>query len=109
MEKLFSNERVNSGRQVELDLAKCLAIFFMILLHCLMVTSGFDNNISLFFQRGIGQLLGCPYAAPVFMFSMGVGMVYSRNQEPGYLIKRGIILMLLGLVVNIGEFLFALS
>lgn len=104
MEKLFSNERVNSGRQVELDLAKCLAIFYMILLHCLMVTSGFSNDISLFMQRGIGQLLGGPFAAPVFMFSMGVGMVYSRNQEPVYLIKRGIKLMLLGLVVNIGEF-----
>ncbi len=104
MAKLFSNEPVNSGRQVELDLAKCLAIIFMILLHCLMVTSGFANTISIFMQRGISQLLGCPFAAPVFMFAMGVGMVYSRNQDPVYLIKRGIGLMLLGLVVNIGEF-----
>ena len=38
------------------------------------------------------------------MFTMGVGMVYSRNQDPMYLIKRGIKTMLLGLVVNIGEF-----
>lgn len=104
MKNLFSNERVNSGRQVELDLAKCFAIFYMILLHCLMVTSGFANDVSLFMQRGIGQLLGAPFAAPVFMFAMGVGMVYSRNQEPVYLIRRGIRLMLLGLVVNIGEF-----
>ena len=104
MEQLFSNEKVNSGRQVELDLAKCLAIFFMIFLHCLMVTSGFSNNVSLFMQRGISQLLGGPFAAPVFMFAMGVGYVYSRNQDPGYLITRGIRIMLLGLVVNVGEF-----
>ncbi len=104
MGQLFSEERVNSGRQVELDLAKCLAIFFMIFLHCMMVSSGFNNEISLFMQRGIGQLLGGPFAAPVFMFAMGVGIVYSRNQVPDYLIKRGIRLMLLGLVVNVGEF-----
>ena len=104
MEKLFSNEAVNSGRQAELDLAKCLAIFFMIFLHCLMVTSGFANDVSSFMQKGISQLLGGPFAAPVFMFSMGVGIVYSRNQEPTYLVKRGFKLMLLGLVVNIGEF-----
>ena len=104
MGKLFSNEPVNTGRQVELDLAKCLAIFFMIFLHCMMVSTGFDNNISLYMQRAIGQLLGGPFAAPVFMFAMGVGIVYSRNQDPIYLIKRGFRLMLLGLVVNIGEF-----
>ena len=103
MAKMFSNELVNSGRQVELDLAKCLAIFFMIFLHCLMVTSGFANDISLFLQRGIGQLVGGPFAAPVFMFAMGVGFAYSRHQDTIYLIKRGIKLMLLGLVVNVGE------
>ena len=105
MAKMFSNELVNSGRQVELDLAKCLAIFFMIFLHCLMVTSGFANDISLFLQRGIGQLVGGPFAAPVFMFAMGVGFAYSRHQDTIYLIKRGIKLMLLGLVVNVGEFI----
>jgi len=104
MSSLFSEQRVNSGRQVEMDLAKCIAIVFMIFLHCLFVTAGFNNEISPYMQRAIGQLLGEPYAAPVFMFSMGVGIVYSKNQIPGYLIKRGIKLMLLGIVVNIGEF-----
>ena len=104
MSSLFSEQRVNSGRQVEMDLAKCLAIVYMIFLHCLFVTAGFNNEISPYMQRAIGQLLGEPYAAPVFMFSMGVGIVYSKNQIPGYLIKRGIKLMLLGIVVNIGEF-----
>ena len=105
MERLFSNEQVNKGRQVELDLAKCLAIFFMIFLHCYFVTAGFANEISPFLQRGIGHLVGGPFAAPVFMFAMGVGMVYSKHQEPIYMIKRGIKLMLLGLVVNVGEFI----
>lgn len=104
MDKIFSDQKVNAGRQAELDLAKCLSIVFMIFLHCLMVTSGFDNTISLFMQRTFSNLLGGPFAAPVFMFTMGIGIVYSRNKEPVYLIKRGIKMMLLGVVVNIGEF-----
>lgn len=104
MEKIFSNEPVNRGRQTELDLAKCLAIFFMIFLHCYFATSYFANDISLGMQRALSQLFGGPFAAPVFMFAMGVGMVYSRNQEPAYLIKRGIKLLQLGFFVNIGEF-----
>ena len=102
--ELFSEEKVNAGRQVELDIAKCMAIVFMMILHCQMVTLGFSNEISAAMQKAVGQFLGCPFAAPVFMFSMGVGIVYSRNQDPAYLIKRGIKQMLLGLVVNIGEF-----
>ena len=90
MGQLFSNEPVNRGRQIELDLAKCLAIFFMIFLHCYFGTSYFANDISLGMQRAVSQLFGGPFAAPVFMFTMGVGMVYSRNQAPAYLIKRGI-------------------
>ena len=101
---MFSDQKVNSGRQVELDFAKCMSIVFMIFLHCLMVTSAFNYDISVYMQKGIGQLLGEPFAAPVFMFSMGFGTVYSRNQAPGYLIKRGIKMMLLGIIVNIGEF-----
>lgn len=104
MEQLFSNEQVNKGRQIELDLAKCLAIFFMIFLHCYFATSYFANEISVGMTRLVSQLFGGPFAAPVFMFAMGVGMVYSKNQEPSYLIKRGIKLIQLGFFVNIGEF-----
>ena len=104
MEPLFSNEQVNTGRQAELDLAKCLAIFFMIFLHCYFATSYFANDLSLGLTRLVSQLFGGPFAAPVFMFAMGVGMVYSKNQEPSYLIKRGIKLLQLGFFVNIGEF-----
>ncbi|HAR91993.1 MAG TPA: hypothetical protein DCR28_02690, partial [Eubacterium sp.] len=62
MKKIFSKEPVNRGRQIELDIAKCLAIIFMIFLHTLMVASGFANNISVPMQRVIYQLLGRPFA-----------------------------------------------
>ena len=105
MKELFSNEQVNSGRQVELDLAKFLAIVWMIPMHCLFVSWGFPNDISVYMQRVIAQFLGCPFSAPVFMSAMGVGFVYSRNQDPTYMIRRGVKTMLLGLVVNVGEFI----
>ncbi len=102
---MFSDQKVNTGRQIELDLAKCMSIVFMIFLHCLMVTTGFSNDVSLPMNRAISQLLGGPFAAPVFMFSMGFGIVYSRNQAPSYLVKRGIKMLILGLVVNVGEYI----
>ena len=40
--ELFSDEKVNLGRQVELDIAKALAIIFMIFLHTLMVVQGYN-------------------------------------------------------------------
>lgn len=39
---LFSDEKINTGRQVELDIAKALSIIFMIFLHTLMVVKGFN-------------------------------------------------------------------
>ena len=104
MDKLFSDERVNSGRQIEVDLAKRFSIIFMIFLHCYFCTTYFANDISVGMTRMVAQFFGGPFAAPVFMFTMGIGMVYSRNQEPSYLVKRGIKLIQLGFFVNIGEF-----
>ena len=46
---LFSDEKVNTGRQVELDIAKAFAIIFF------------------------GNVLGRPYAAVIFMFCMVLG------------------------------------
>ena len=102
--ELFSDEKVNVGRQVELDIAKALSIIFMILVHCYMYVTFFENTISFPYQYIVGSLLGRPFAAPVFMFCMGVGMVYSRHSQPGTMIKRGVKLFLLGILVNIFEF-----
>lgn len=46
MNSLFSDEKVNLGRQAELDIAKALSIIFMIFLHTLMVVKGFNVAVS---------------------------------------------------------------
>ena len=104
MPGLFSNEKINTGRQVELDIAKALSIIFMIFLHTVMVVSGFNNSISPAYDFIIGNVLGRPCAAPVFMFCMGIGIVYSRHSQWDLMIKRGVKLYFLGILVNVFEF-----
>ena len=76
---LFSDEKINTGRQLELDVAKALSIIFMIFLHTLIVVKGFNYSLSPAYDFIISNVLGRPCAAPVFMFCMGVDMVYSRH------------------------------
>ena len=73
MSNLFSNEKVNVGRQAELDVAKALSIIFMVFLHAIMVVKGYNVGLSPTYDFVISNVLGRPYAAPIFMFCMGVG------------------------------------
>lgn len=61
-----------------MDLMKVISIVFMIFIHTFEI-----GNIDL--SHGIGYFLdsisGAQYAAPVFMFCMGGGIAYSRNQD----------------------------
>jgi len=41
---LFSDEKVNTGRQVELDIAKAFAIIFMVFLHTIMVVKAYSRD-----------------------------------------------------------------
>ena len=43
---LFSDENVNVGRQVELDIAKALSIIFMVFLHTMWVMMNFNHSFS---------------------------------------------------------------
>lgn len=104
MSNLFSDEKVNTGRQVELDIAKALSIIFMIFLHTIFVLTAFDNSITPNYLFVFSSILGKPYAAPVFMFCMGVGVVYSRHSQWDVMVKRGVKLFLLGILVNVFEF-----
>lgn len=102
---MLEKEKVNVGRQKEFDIAKGLAILFMILVHCMLIAMLFNSSVSPLFSHAVNDILGGPTAAPVFMFCMGIGIVYSRRSTWDIMIKRGINLMLVGLIVNIGEFI----
>jgi len=90
---------VNTGRQVNLDLAKDLAILFMILSHTLEysqtdVTQGLPYLITFFGAH--------PFAAPVFMTCMGIGITYSHHRnDPAALCRRGARLFLAAYALNL--------
>ena len=104
MDLNFSDERVNTGRQVELDIAKGMAIVFMVFMYSIMVVSLFPNSLSEGYTFVFSNLLGRLGAAPVIMFCMGVGMVYSTKSSSERMIRRGINLMILGVLVNLLQF-----
>ena len=94
----LEREKINVSRQPELDVAKVFAIFFMIIIHVA------DNMGTITGTQGTVPILldfiGGPLAAPVFMFAMGVGMVYTKHSTPGDFAKRGVHLLIVAYVLN---------
>ena len=98
MMNILSDKPVNTSRQLELDLAKGLAILFMVWVHVN------ENYQSPLYEGGIYnrfiEFIGSPPAAPVFMFLLGAGIIYSKKSTPKYLLKRGIFMIILAYVLN---------
>ena len=97
--------RINAKRQEEFDYIKTLAIFFMVIIHVLeeisaygayeVVPTGFWENL---IEFGAG-----PLAAPAFMCAMGVGIIYSRRNEPSELFRRGVTVFILAIGLNLAR------
>ena len=86
----------NEGRQPELDIARGLAVIFMVLIHTVEYYWDWENEV---FDK-VANFLGSPPAAPVFMFLLGCGIIYSRRSTPGQVFKRGIKMLALSYVFN---------
>ena len=102
MEKCLSDKNVNSGRQFEVDAIKFLAIPFMICIHFYEQFGSFDHAVKVpdTIFRNAMEFAGGPLAAPVFMFSMGIGMIYTHHDSPRDHIKRGWKLLFIGYLLN---------
>lgn len=93
------SKTINKTRQVELDIAKCMAIIFMVYVHLLEEFHG--NVYPNTYLRIFIEFCGGPLAAPVFMICLGIGIVYSSKSSHAYLFKRGLSLICLGYILNI--------
>jgi len=96
---ILAKEKVNTGRQVELDLLRAFTVVFsMIIIHVYDYdcASGFGEN----FTWWLDTIFGGIFAAPVFMLCMGIGMNYTRNSGAGQLAFRGLRLLTIGQVLN---------
>ena len=93
--RFFSDQRVNTGRQSELDLLKALCVVGMIFTHVFLdlgknvVPTAVDDYLTEFF------------GAATFMISMGIGMCYMHKQSASSYLKRGFALLTLGQFLNI--------
>ena len=99
----------NAGRQFELDFAKFIAIVCMILVHCYDYSSLYLSSMAAHVTSSWGLLiefLGAQPAAPVFMFCMGVGLVYTRHNTAGEFARRGVKLLVTGYLLNLYRTLF---
>lgn len=96
---LFSKEEVNTGRQWSFDVAKTVAIFFMVLVHSFIYVYG-EENMAHGFQYRLNNIYGGMLAAPVFMFCMGAGVAYSRRTDARVMLVRGLKLFVVGYLLD---------
>ena len=99
MESIFRSKQINNKRQVELDCAKGLAVVFMVWVHVNEYYQG-DAYYGGTYNRLV-EFLGSPPAAPVFMFLLGLGIVYARHNSPMHLAHRGFRLLIGGYVFSL--------
>ena len=93
--RYFANEKVNNGRQAELDLLKALCVLGMIFVHVLLDLS--DHAMPEAFDDYGTEFFG----ASTFMICMGIGMGYMHNQTPKAYLLRGFGLLTIGQLLNI--------
>jgi len=91
----FAKEKVNAGRQSELDLLKALCVVGMIFTHVFL---DLGNNAM---PSAVDDYLTEFFGAATFMISMGIGMCYTRRQSPAVYLARGFALLTIGQFLNI--------
>lgn len=112
MQAVVPNQK---NRHREIDLIKFCAIVFMIFVHTYELyaydeffeSPAYENTFQ-YILNFIVEFLGGAPAAPVFMFCMGFCLKISRRTNVSKLLKRGVVLIVLGLQVNLLEELLPL-
>ena len=95
---IIAANEVNTGRQVEVDLVKTIAIFWMIFIHIYEeTTTEFETSAFIDASFCRGSIL----APSTFMFCTGLGLVYSRRQSVQDALGRGWQLLTLGFLLEL--------
>ena len=95
--RLLAKEKVNQGRQSEIDLLKALCIIGMIFNHVFEDLTTYDSGLVEVLNEYLVVLIG----AGMFMFCMGLTMHYSRSQTPGAYASRGFAILTVGQLLNL--------
>lgn len=103
-EAIFSDTPINRGRQKEVDIAKAVLIVFLAYIHCAIECTP-EEGLAHGVPFVLDSVIGGPLSAPMFMFSMGVGMVYTGRRTPRDYARRAVRLGIVGFILNICRFL----
>jgi len=93
---LFTKEKTNLGRQIEVDLSRGFTALLIVTCHVGLYL-GNPNDVGFFVFSDIS---GSEFGAPVFIALMGLSMIYSKNQTPKFLAQRGIMLLIGGFILS---------
>ena len=99
----LNREKVNMGRQQEVDLAKAIPVASLPFVHSVIEccsTETINQPIPFIFN----VIIGAPLGAPIFMFAMGISFVYSKHNDEKEFMRRGLILFIAGFLLNILRF-----
>lgn len=101
---ILADEPVNAGRQKEVDMGKALMVLCLPFIHCIIECTsdeGLETGIPYLFDT----IIGGPMSAPMYMFCMGIGIVYSLNKGFDKEAGRGLRLIGIFYLLNICRFL----
>lgn len=104
MRDILADKPINTGRQHEVDIGKATMVLMLPFIHCIIECSTdaqFDYGVSFLFDTVIGG----PYSAPMYLFSMGIGIVYSHRHDARSRIKHGLELIGIFYVANTARYL----
>ena len=97
--EMFSRDEINTGRQIEIDIARAICIIGMLLVHAFEQLPNIEGSggAGEFFLMRIGNTI---FGATLFMFCMGVGISYTRKNTPTLIVLRGLTIFIIGFVLN---------
>lgn len=93
---IFSREKVNTGRQYEIDFIRGFTLLLLVFTHVILfLYKNFESGLYVF-----TDIIASEPGAPIFMMVMGISVIFSRKQDAKAFLKRGIILFLGAYALN---------
>ena len=102
--RLLADEPVNTGRQLDVDIAKAEMVLMLPFIHCIIECTS-DEGLCSGIPYLFDSIIGGPFSAPMYLFAMGIGLVYSRKVTARQQLMRGLRLIGIFYLSNTCRFL----
>ena len=90
--ELVADEPVNRGRQLDIDIAKAEMVLMLPFIHCIIECTS-DEGLCSGIPYLFDTIIGGPFSGPMYLFAMGMCLVYSHRQTPELWLRRGVTLL----------------